>query len=98
MGKIKMTFTLDQQTADRLRQTADRLNAPMSRVVAEAIEDYGDRVGRLSERERTKLLRAFDELVPLIPERSLQDVKNELEEVRRARRHGGRTAGASGHT
>ncbi len=90
-----MTFTLDPQTADRLRQTADRLDAPMSRVVAEAIQDYGDRIGKLTERERTRILRTFDAVMPQIPERPLEDVKRELAEVRRARQRGGRTTSDS---
>lgn len=85
-----MTFTLDRRTADQLRQTAERLDAPMSRVVAEAIHDYADRVGMLSRRERTRLLRAFDDVIPRIPERPLEDVKKELAEIRNARRCGGR--------
>jgi predicted transcriptional regulator len=87
---VKMTFTLDDETVARLRQSAERLAKPQSAVVREAIADYADRVGRLSERERVRLLEAFDTLVPRIPRRPLAGVDAELREIRAARRAGGR--------
>jgi hypothetical protein len=48
------------------------------------------KIGRLSERERVRMLRAFDELVPRIPARSAVEVDRELRAIRRARRAGGR--------
>lgn len=44
---------------------------------------------RLSERERLRLLRTFDEVVPRIPVRSMCK-ESELSAIRRARRAGGR--------
>lgn len=90
MASIKMTFTVDEATAERLRYAADALRKPKSQVVREAIADYADRVGRLTESERRRLLGAFDELVPAIPARPTREVDDELAEVRRARRAGGR--------
>ena len=90
MATIKVTFTLDADTISRLRATAERLAIPKSEVVREAIRDFSDRTGRLSERERQRLLEAFDRLVPGIPSRPLRDVERELTELRRARRAGGR--------
>jgi hypothetical protein len=90
MATTKVTFTLDNDTIARLRATAERLAIPKSEVVREAIRDFGDRAGRLSERERRRLLEAFDRLVPAIPVRPLRDVERELLELRRARRAGGR--------
>jgi hypothetical protein len=52
--------------------------------------DFYDRLGRLSERERTAMLRTFDEMVPNIPARSAEEVERELAEIRHARRSGGR--------
>ena len=43
---VKVTFTLDDRTVSRLRQTAARANKPQSQVVREAVNDYADRVGR----------------------------------------------------
>jgi hypothetical protein len=86
----KATFTLDEDTVNRLRVAADRLGKPKSQVVREAIQDYSRRGGRLSEGERLRLLKVFDELVPGIRERPLAEVEKELDLVRRARRGGGR--------
>jgi len=92
MASTKVTFTLDDETIARLRATAERLAVPKSEVVREAIRDFSDRAGRLSERERRRLLDVFDRLVPTIPARPLRDVERELAALRHARREGGRRA------
>lgn len=90
MSMVKMTFTLDEPTVAKLRQSAARLGKPQSEVVREAVADYAERIGRLSERERLNLLRLFDTLVPGLPARPARDVDAELRAIRAARRHGGR--------
>ncbi len=91
MASVKVTFSIDERTVKRLAETAERLDRPKSQVVREAIEDYAARVGQLSETEKRRLLAAFDELVPSIPERSVHEVEDEIAEIRRARRSGGRS-------
>jgi hypothetical protein len=90
MATVKMTFSLDELTATRLNDTAASLHKPKSEIVREAIRDYAERAGRLTEAERRRLLGVFDELVPAIPPRSEDEVDEELAELRRARRLGGR--------
>jgi len=90
MATTKATFTLDEETVVRLKVAAERLGKPKSEIVREAIHDYVDRMGKLSERERVRLLRILDEMAPKIPERLLSEVEAEIEEIRRARRGGGR--------
>ncbi len=90
MAKVRVTFTLDRETVGRLRQASERLSKPKSAVVREAIQDFSERVGRLSERERLRMLQLFDEVIPRIPSRPMSEVRREIEEVRRARRAGGR--------
>jgi hypothetical protein len=90
MATTKVTFTLDQATISRLQEAAARLTMPKSEVVRAAIAEYYDRIGRLSESERLRMLRVFDDLVPRIPERSRAEVDRELRSIRRARRAGGR--------
>jgi len=90
MALAKVTFTLDEATVRRIRDSAEKLAKPQSAVVREAVREFYDRMGKLSEQERLTLLRAFDELVPKIPHRSAAFVGRELAEVRRARRAGGR--------
>ncbi len=87
---VKMTFTLDETTAAQLRQASARHHQPQSAIVRNAIQDYAQRIGRLSEQERLTLLQVFDEVVPKIPRRAAHHVEAELAAVRRARRHGGR--------
>lgn len=89
---VKMTFTLDDATVARLRRSAARLARPRSEVVRLAIREYSERIGRLSEEERIRALRTFDELVPRIPARPQADVDREIRAVRAARRRGGRAA------
>jgi hypothetical protein len=90
---VKVTFTLDDVTVKRLREAAARLARPHSQVVREAIREYAERVGRLSETERIRLLHAFDTLVPQIPARPVAEVDAEIRRVREARRRGGRGRG-----
>lgn len=94
MASIKLTFSLDAETVGRLRTTAERLGLPQSQVVREAVAEYAERVGRLSESERVALLNVFDRLVPSLPERPAREVDAELRSLRAARRHGGRRRAA----
>lgn len=90
MATTKATFTLDAETLSRLRAAAVRLARPKSEVVREAIRDFSERIGRLGERERVRMLEVFDRLVPRIPARGRREVEREIAEIRRARRAGGR--------
>jgi hypothetical protein len=87
---VKMTFTLDDDTATRIDRTALRLGIPKSAVVREAVAEYAARAGRLSEQERRRMLKAFDDVVERIPLRSVKSADAELAAIRRARRQGGR--------
>ena len=96
MGSRKVTYTIDAATVARLEEAAKRLGKPKSQVVREAINDYAARIGRLSERERLRMLRTFDEVVERIPERPASEVDDELANIRAARRAGGRQSGGGG--
>lgn len=96
MATVKVTFTLDGATVARLRQAAERLDKPKSQVVREAIHEFSERVGRLSEAERLRLLRILDEIEARRPSRSLSEVEREIEQVRAARRGGGRRSPSRG--
>jgi hypothetical protein len=90
MAMNKVTFTLDQATVVRIQRAADRLSLPKSEVVREAIQEFYDRIGRLSDSERLKMLRTFDEVIPRIPNRDVRHVESELRAIRQSRRKGGR--------
>jgi len=87
---VKVTFTLDEETVEQLRKAAARLAKAQSRVVREAIREYADRIGRLSEQERRHLLEVFDRVVPAIPARPVAQVERELAQIRATRHLGGR--------
>jgi len=87
---IKMTFTLDRETADRIDKTARRLGLPKSGVVREAVAEYAARAGRLGEAERLRMLRVLDGVIRRPATRPQADVEREITEVRTARRTGGR--------
>jgi len=90
MATVKVTFTFDEATIARLDEAAERLARPKSAIVREAIEDFHARIGKLSPRERARMLQVFDGLVPHIPPRPTSEVNKELRAIRQARRAGGR--------
>jgi predicted transcriptional regulator len=87
---VKATFSLDDETMDRIRRAAARLGKPQSHVVREAVADYVMRTDRLSERERVHLLGILDGLADAQASRSARGVDAEIRSVREARRVGGR--------
>jgi predicted transcriptional regulator len=86
----KVTFTVDDETVRTLRTMSEPLGKPQSMVVREAVAEYGARAGRLTEAERRRLLAALDAMVKRPATRSQAAVDRELQDIRRARRHGGR--------
>ena len=61
---VEMTFTLDDATAAKLRQSAVRLEKSLREVVCEAIDDYSDRVWQLRERQNRHLLKVVNDIMP----------------------------------
>ena len=90
MATTKVTFTLDDATISRLERAAATLSKPKSEIVREAIHDYSERIGKLSEPERLRMLKVIDEMLLRKPTRPQRDVNRELAAIRRARRAGGR--------
>ncbi len=90
LGMVKVTFTLDDQTVDRLRRTAARLARPQSYVVREAIKEYEARSTKLSDEERARMLAILDRIVQEPPTRTATEVDRELDEIRAARGRWGR--------
>ncbi len=87
---VKVTFSLDNETVEQLRRTANRLGRAQSQVVREAVADYASRTDRLTERERLRLLGVLDRIQGATPTRSGKSVDTELAAIREARRTGGR--------
>jgi predicted DNA-binding protein len=86
----RVTFSLDDTTVARIRQTAARLGKPQSQVVREAVADYAERAGQLSDAERRHALLVLERLRTATPTRAVADVDRELRALRTARRSGGR--------
>jgi len=72
MATTKVTFTLDQATVTRIQEAAECLSIPKSEVVREAVQEFFDKIERLTDRKRLKMLRAFDKVIPLIPNRDIR--------------------------
>jgi hypothetical protein len=87
---VKMTFTVDEETASALRRTASKLKKPQSVIVREAIRDFADRADHLTSDEKKHMLRVLDRVMARKPNRTEADVDAELAEIRRTRRAGGR--------
>jgi Ribbon-helix-helix protein, copG family len=93
---VKVTFTLDEATVDRLRRTAARVRKPQSQVVREAIGEYAARADKLSEAERQRMLAVLDRVMRQPPSRDAAEVDAELREIRAARRRWARRRSAGG--
>lgn len=87
---VKVTFTLDDETVERLRRTASRLAKPQSQVVREAIREYEARADKLGDEERRRMLAVLDRAMQRPPTRSARAVAVELREIRAARQRWGR--------
>lgn len=84
----KLTFSLDDETVQTLRKTAQRTRKPQSLVVREAIAQYAAREELLSDAERTRLLRVLRGIRSRPATRSDAAVDGELQDIRRSRRAG----------
>jgi predicted transcriptional regulator len=87
---VKVAFTVDEETVETLRRMSTRLKKPQSAVFRQAIKDYAERAGKLSQDERQRLLDALQRITARKPSRSQTDVDAEIAEIRGARRTGGR--------
>ena len=86
----KVTFTLDDQTIRRLQNAAERTRKAKSEIVREAIADYHERIGKLSESERLRLIKVMEDIMSRPPTRPQEEVDRELAEIRELRRLPGR--------
>lgn len=91
----RVTYSLDEATVATIRQTAARLGKPQSQVVREAVAEYAERAGRLSDAERARALGVLERLRAQKPTRAATDVDRELAAIRTARRGGGRRTPAA---
>lgn len=87
---VKVTFTLDADTVERLSRVAARARKPKSAVVREAIRDYEAKSARLSDEQRDRMLAALRQFHAHTPKRPRAAIEAELAEMRAVRRLPGR--------
>jgi len=85
---VKVTYTLDEATVDRVNRVAERLKIPKSQVVREAIKDYHSKGDRMPEEERLRKVKFLREYMAQPPTSRQADVDRELAEIRHSRRTG----------
>jgi len=85
---VKMTFTIDESTADVLRRISKRVDRPQSQVLREAIRHYEPHAGQLTSEESKRRVELFDRVIARIPKKPASKVDAELREIRRSRRQG----------
>ena len=85
---IKLTVTVDDETAQRLRKLAERTRKPQSLIVREAIAHYDANPPEVltSPEERARLLRVIDEMMSRPSDKDPQITRRELEDLRESRR------------
>ena len=84
----KVTYTLDDETVERVRKLAQRTRKPQSQIVREAVAHYAAREEKLSPEERDRILTILRTLGPQLPTRPREEVEQELREIRESRRTG----------
>jgi hypothetical protein len=75
---VKVTFTLDELTINRINRTASRLSKPKSEIVRDAIREYEAKSDRVSEEERLRRLQIIEEIMRQPPTRSQRAVDREI--------------------
>ena len=85
---VKLTVTVDDETAQRLRKLADRKKKPQSQIVREALAYYDANPPdeKTSPEERARLLGVIDAIISRPPDKDPEVTRRELEELRESRR------------
>jgi predicted DNA-binding protein len=87
---VKLTFSVDQETVERLKRLAARTRKPQSLVVREAVAYYAEREDMLSDDERVRMLAVLDEMRLDPATRDQAAVDRELRDIRTSRKSGWR--------
>ncbi len=85
---IKVTYTLDNETVERIRQAATRANKPQSAIVREAVARYAATPDGPGHEDVRRKLRILDAILAMPPTRTAQAVDRELRALRKSRRTG----------
>jgi hypothetical protein len=86
----ELTLTLDEQTIQQIESAAETFGKSKSQIVQEALAGYRAIPDRLTEAERQRMLKALDEMMRTPSPKTAEEVQQEIEDIRAARRSGGR--------
>lgn len=84
------TLTLSDATIERIESTAENLGKSSSEVIEDLMTQNHKLPDRLSDAERERMLKVLDRIRNRPSSKTDEDVRRELEEIRAARRSGGR--------
>jgi hypothetical protein len=84
------TLTLSDATIERIESTAETLGKSSSEVVEDLVAKHHEPSDRLSDAERERMLKVLERIRNRPPEKTDEDVRREIDEIRAARRSGGR--------
>ena len=86
----EITLTLDDETIQQIERLARLLHKSTGEIVEDAMQRLQPTPRPMSEEERQQRLKALDEMKRRPLPKSAEDVQREIDEVRAARRSGGR--------
>ena len=92
---IKVTYTIDEETVDRIRTAAVRFKKPQSQIVRDAVRHYAGHTDRLTDEERRERVRRIKAMIARPPTRTAKEVDAELAEIRASRRLSARSSDRS---
>jgi predicted transcriptional regulator len=84
------TVTLSDATIERIESTAETLGRSNGEVIEDAMAKYHEPPDRLTDAERQRMLKVLERIRNRPSPKTEEDVRREIEEIRAARRSGGR--------
>lgn len=79
---VKMTVTIDDETARTLKAMAERFGKSPSLVLSDVIAEYAARAGRMTEAERRQMRDEVDAVTKRPATRSDTELDREIETLR----------------
>jgi len=86
----ELTLTLDEETIEQIERLARLLHKSTGKIVEDAMQHLQPTPRPLSDEEHQRRLKALDEMRKRPSPKTAEDVQREIDEIRAARRSGGR--------
>lgn len=85
------TLTLSDATIERIESVAENLGKSNNEVIEDLMAEHHDELpDRLSDAERQRMLKVLERIRNRPSSKTDEDVRREIEEIRAARKSGGR--------